>query len=412
MTSAQRRPAPVHVVGIGADGWAGLAEPARAALGEAELVIGSDRQLGMVRTHLSAEYRTLPSPLLPALAELLACHRARRLCVLASGDPLFYGIGATLVRLLGHDAVHIVPAVSSVSLACARLGWALEETTVVSAVGRPLSRLQPAIQPHRKLLVLVAEPTAASAVATLLCARGFGPSRIVLLERLGSTAEHTTAATAADWPPDTHDRLAIVAVDCRPEPTALLLPTVPGLPDDAYDTDGQLTKREVRALTLAALAPLPGELLWDVGAGTGTVAIEWLRTHPGCRAVAIEPRAERRARIVANADALGVPDLVVVPGSAPAALAGLPRPDAVFVGGAVSVDGVIDGCLAALCPGGRLVANAVTLAAETALSGWHARLGGDLIRIALSRAAPLGEFTTWRPALPVTQWTYHKEHRP
>jgi precorrin-6Y C5,15-methyltransferase (decarboxylating) len=187
---------------------------------------------------------------------------------------------------------------------------------------------------------------------------------------------------------------------------------VPGLPDDAYDTDGQLTKREVRALTLAALAPLPGELLWDVGAGTGTVAIEWLRSHPDCRAVAIEPRAERRARIVANADALGVPDLVVVPGSAPAALAGLPPPDAVFVGGAVSVGGVIEGALAALRPGGRIVANAVTLEAETALSGWHARLGGELIRIALSKAAPLGGFTTWRPALPVTQWTYHKENRP
>jgi precorrin-6Y C5,15-methyltransferase (decarboxylating) len=402
----------VRVIGIGAEGWDGLTAPARAALAEAELVIGSDRQLGMVRAYLDAECHLLPAPLLPGLGELLARHRARRLCVLASGDPLFYGIGATLVRLLGHEAVHIMPAVSSVSLACARLGWPIEHTTVLSAVGRPLSRLQPAIQPGRKLLVLVAEATASAAVAGLLCARGFGPSRMVLFERLGADTEHAVAGMAADWPSDAHDRLAIVAVDCRPEPTAHPLSTVPGLPDDSYDTDGQLTKREVRALTLAALAPLPGELLWDVGAGTGTVAIEWLRSHPDCRAVAIEPRAERRARIVANADTLGVPDLVVVPGSAPAALAGLSTPDAVFVGGAVSVDGVIEGALTALRPGGRLVANAVTLEAETALSGWHARLGGELIRIALSKAAPLGGFTTWRPALPVTQWTYHKENCP
>jgi precorrin-6Y C5,15-methyltransferase (decarboxylating) len=401
----------VWVVGIGADGWDGLSEAARATLCAAELVIGSNRQLDMVRAHLSTRYRTLPSPLLPALSELLTRHRARRLCVLASGDPLWFGIGATLVRLLGHEAVRIVPAVSSISLACARLGWAVEETTVISAVGRPLSKLGREIQRGRRLLVLVAEPTASTSVAQLLRARGFGPSPMVLLERLGSATERAVAATAADFPEDVHDRLAIVAVDCRSEPATRPLSIVPGLPDNAYDNDGQLTKREVRAVTLAALAPLPGELLWDVGAGTGTVAIEWLRTHPRCRAVAIEPRAERRARIVANAQTLGVPDLVVVSGSAPEALTGLPRPDAVFVGGAVSVEGVIEGCLDALRPGGRLVANAVTLAAETTLTSWHSRLGGELIRIALSRTAPLGGFTAWRPALPVTQWTYHKENR-
>ncbi|HEY4019735.1 MAG TPA: precorrin-6y C5,15-methyltransferase (decarboxylating) subunit CbiE, partial [Pseudonocardiaceae bacterium] len=234
------------MIGIGADGWDGLSEAARATLCAAELVIGSNRQLDMVRAHLSAQYRTLPSPLLPALSELLARHRARKLCVLASGDPSWFGIGATLVRLLGDEAVHIVPAVSSISLACARLGWAVEETSVISAVGRPLSRLGREIQPGRRLLVLVAEPTASTSVAQLLRARGFGPSLMVLLERLGSATERAVATTATDFPDDAHDRLAIVAVDCRAEPTTRPLSIVPGLPDDAYDTDGQLTKREVR----------------------------------------------------------------------------------------------------------------------------------------------------------------------
>ncbi|HEY0808437.1 MAG TPA: precorrin-6y C5,15-methyltransferase (decarboxylating) subunit CbiE, partial [Pseudonocardiaceae bacterium] len=387
-------------------------ELARATLADAELVIGSDRQLAMVRPRLRAAYLSLPSPLLPALPALIDDNREHRLCVLASGDPLLFGIGSTLIRLFGPDAVRVLPAVSSASLACARLGWAIEEVVVVSAVGRPLSRVQPAIQPGRRLLILVAETTAATAVAGLLRARGFGPSRMVLLERLGAGSEQISIDTAAGWPDKPHDRLAIVAVDCQPGPTPDIRSTVPGLPDEVYDTDGQLTKREVRALTLSALGPLPGELLWDVGAGTGTVAIEWLRTHPSCRAVAIEPRADRRARIAANAVDLGVPDLLVVGGTAPEALATLPRPDAVFVGGAVSVAGVIDGCLTALAAGGRLVANAVTLEAESTLAAWHARLGGDLTRIALSRAGPLGGFTGWRPAMPVTQWAYRKENRP
>jgi precorrin-6Y C5,15-methyltransferase (decarboxylating) len=183
---------------------------------------------------------------------------------------------------------------------------------------------------------------------------------------------------------------------------------VPGLPDDAFEHDGQITKREVRALALAALAPVPGQLLWDVGAGSGSVGIEWMRVHPASRAIAIEPRAERRMRIARNAVALGVPGLSVVDGAAPAALAGLPRPDAVFIGGGVTVDGVAAACWEALADGGRLVANAVTIEGERVLADWQGRVGGTLTRLSIERAGPLGGFTAWRPALPVTQWAARK----
>jgi precorrin-6Y C5,15-methyltransferase (decarboxylating) len=314
------------------------------------------------------------------------------------------------VRLLGSDGVEIVPSVSSVSLACARLGWPVDEVAVVSSVGRPRELLHPAIQPGRRVLVLTTGRDAADGIARMLCERGFGPSRVTVLERLGAPDERRCAATARDWRSvDGHDPLAVVAVDCVPGRGADVLPTVPGLPDSAYRGDGQLTKREVRAVTLAALGPLPGQTLWDVGAGTGTIGIEWMRSQPGCHAVAVEPRPDRASTIAANAAALGVPGIDVVVGAAPAALAGLPRPDAVFVGGGVSTAGVVDACLAALGAGGRLVANAVTVEAEVALAGWRARLGGDLVRVSVSRAAGLGSFTAWRPAMPVTQWSYSRE---
>jgi precorrin-6Y C5,15-methyltransferase (decarboxylating) len=283
---------------------------------------------------------------------------------------------------------------------------------VVSVLARPLAVLHPAILPGRRVLLLVGDGDAATAVCGLLRGRGYGPSGVTVLERLGAADEQQTYATAAAWPGTVHDPLAIVAVECRAEPGVPALPRIPGLPDEAFEHDGQITKREIRAVVLSALAPVPGELLWDVGAGSGSVGIEWLRTHPACRAVAVEPRADRRRRIAANADALGVPGLRLVDGTAPAALAGLPAPDAVFIGGGVSVAGVVEACLAALRPGGRLVANAVTIEAEGVLAAWHRRLGGALIRLSVDRAEPLGTFTGWRPARPVTQWSYHQEGQP
>jgi len=349
---------------------------------------------------------TWPSPLLPELESVLAEHRGRRLCVLASGDPMFFGIGGTLSRLLGPAAVRVVPHSSSVSLACARLGWPVEDVEVVSLVGRPVESLL--AMPNRRMLVLSAGAGTPAEVAALLSARGFGPTVMTVLDDLGGPDEHRTDATAATWS-GPGGALNVIALDCRTAPGVTALGRVPGLPDDAFEHDGQLTKREVRALSLAALAPLPGQLLWDVGAGAGSVAIEWLRTHPSCRAVAVESRDERVARIGRNAAALGVPALSVVHGRAPAALTGLPTPDAVFVGGGLTGDGVLDTCWTALPPGGRLVANAVTLESEAVLTRWQATVGGTLTRVEVSRAAPVGGFTGWRPMMPVTQWEVVKE---
>jgi precorrin-6Y C5,15-methyltransferase (decarboxylating) len=400
----------VTVVGIGADGWPGLSAAAREAVLAADVVAGSERQLSLVGTDVTAERVSWPTPLLPALPGILETHRGRRLVVLASGDPMFYGIGTSVVRLLGATAVRVLPHPSSASLACARLGWAADEVEIVSLVGRPLETLHPAVQPGRRVLILVSEPEAAGVVSSLLRQRRFGPSPVTVLEQLGGPAERIRSSTAGSWRGE-HDPLAVVAVECVPEAGAVPLPRTPGLPDTAYDSDGQLTKREVRAVVLAALAPVPGQLLWDVGAGSGSVGIEWLRSHPACRAIAVEPRQDRRERIAHNARTLGVPLLQIVHGAAPEALDGLPAPDAVFVGGGVSVPGVLDACVAALRPGGRLVANAVTVETEAVLAGWHGRLGGALTRIAVQRGEPVGGFTGWRAAMPVTQWSYRKEAR-
>ncbi len=397
----------VCVVGVGADGWPGLGPTARHELSAAEVIIGSERQLALLPPELGARRCRWPSPMLPAVPELLEEYRGKRLCVLASGDPMFYGVGSTLVRLLGADGVRVITHPSSVALACARLGWAVEEVEVLSAVGRHLAALQPLVQPGRKVLVLVAAADAAARIAALLGGRGFGPSRITVLERLGAD-ERLVSGTVDTWSHAPHDPLAVVAIECVPGAEADIVPRGPGLAEAAYDTDGQITKREVRAVTLALLAPTPGQLLWDVGAGSGSIGIEWMRSHAANRAVAIEPRADSLARIAANALALGVPGLQVIEGSAPEALAGLPTPDAVFVGGAVSRAGVLDATIAALPPGGRLVANAVTLESEATLIDQQARLGGDLTRIAIQRAEPIGGFTAWRPALPVTIWSYRK----
>jgi precorrin-6B C5,15-methyltransferase / cobalt-precorrin-6B C5,C15-methyltransferase len=394
----------VTVVGIGADGWAGLAPGSRAAIEQAGVLLGSPRQLALLPSAVAGQRIPLPSPLLPGLPDLVAAHAGSALVVLASGDPMFYGIGSTLVRAMGAADLTVLPHPSSVSLAAARLGWPLDDVDMVSLVGRPRELLRPLLQPGRRVLALTAETTAAADISALLASCGFGSSPVTVLADLGSSQE---LVAPADGQP--HSRLAIIAIECRLDDGAQPLPRVPGLPDDAFEQDGQITKHEIRALALAALAPVPGQLLWDVGAGSGSVGIEWMRVHPASRAIAIEPRADRRDRIARNAAALGVPGLVVVAGSAPAALAGLPRPDAVFVGGGLTADGVVPACWDALPVGGRLVANAVTIEGQSALAGWRDRLGGTLTRIALERADGLGSFTTWRPALPIVQWSVRKE---
>jgi precorrin-6Y C5,15-methyltransferase (decarboxylating) len=380
----------------------------------------------MLPADVGGERVCWPSPMVAALPELLGRYADRVVCVVASGDPMLHGVGSTLVRLLGPDRVRVLPHPSSVSLACARMGWATDDVEVVALVGRPVQTLHPAVQPGRRIVVLSTDADSPAEVARLLDTRGYGRSTLTVLEQLGGPAERIVTGVAGDWQVRPGDPLNVVAIECRPadpsavsSPSAVSLPdavslpvallaTVPGLPDEAYAHDGQLTKREIRAVTLARLVPVPGQLLWDVGAGAGSIAIEWMRTHRSCRAVAIERDADRAARIGRNADALGVPGLAVRTGTAPAALADLPAPDAVFVGGGLTAPGLVDACWAALAAGGRLVVNAVTVESEQVAALWYARLGGELTRLAVSRAAPVGGFTGWKPMAPVTQWSVTK----
>jgi precorrin-6Y C5,15-methyltransferase (decarboxylating) len=396
--------APVVVVGIGADGWDGLAPTSRAEVERAEVLVGSRRQLALVPESVPADRVPWPSPLSEALPGLLEDHAGRAVVVLASGDPMLSGIGTTLTRLLGPERVRVLPAPSSVSLACARLGWAVEDTCVVTLVGRPVELLHPHVQPGARLLVLGSDGGTPALVARLLADRGYGQSVVTVLGGLGGPEESVRTGTAATWSQPA-PALVVTAVECRAERGTMPLPTTPGLPDGAYESDGQLTKSEVRAVTLSRLAAVPGQLLWDVGAGSGSIGIEWMRAHPTCRAVAVEADEERAARIARNASRLGVPYLRVVHGSAPEVLGRLSPPDAVFIGGGLTTPLLLDSCWEALPPGGRLVANAVTVESEAVLASWHARVGGELVRIAVQRAEPVGTFTGWRAAMPVTIWS-------
>lgn len=393
----------ITVIGIGADGWASLREQARAAVLRADVLIGGDRQLDLVPADARGERRPWPRQLTELVDELPTLERGREIVVLASGDPLLHGVGATILRRLGDERVRIIPGVSSFSLACARLRWPQGDVELVSATGRLPEVVAPALQPDRRLVVLGFGPQTAAQVAHVVRRRGFGASRLVVLEELGGPAERIEESTAGDWGEREAAALHLVALEVRGD--GPLLGRSPGLPDDAYEHDGQVTKRAARAVTLAALVPVAGQLLWDVGAGSGSVAIEWLRAAPGARAIAIERDAQRAQRIERNALALGVPSLQVVTGEAPAALDDLgERPDAIFIGGGLTSYGLLTRCRKALRPGGRLVANVVTVEGETLVARAQAEQGGRLTRIAVAHAEPLGGFTGWRPAMPITQY--------
>lgn len=387
------------VVGIGEEGFKGLGKNARHALLNATRIIGGQRQLDLLPACIRGVRQLWPSPF--ALEPVLT-KQGEPVCVLASGDPMFFGVGASLSRHLSSDEMLVLPAPSSCSLAAARMGWPLQEVVTLSVVARPVAALNAQLSSGVRLLVLSNDGSSPAAIAALLRERGFGPSRITVLEHLGGEAERRVDGIANDWTDPVIADLNLIAIECIAEPNTLRLSRLAGLPDSAFKHDGQLTKRDVRAITLARLAPIPGELLWDVGAGSGSIGIEWMRAHPGCRALAIEADAGRQALIEHNRDALGVPGLQLVRGSAPQALTGLERPDAIFIGGGVTREGVLDTCWAELKPGGRLIANAVTLQSEMTLMAWREQHGGELTRIHIAQAQPLGDFDTWRQALPIT----------
>lgn len=401
----------IEVVGVPAQG---PDEVARRLLAMADVVLGGDRQLAMAReAGTSAELIRWPSPLKPALPELMASLADRQVVVLASGDPLVSGIGSTLVELLGPGAVRIRPAVSSVALARAEMRWPAESCDVVSLVGRDGSRVRRHLAPGNRVVILSGGARTPAQVAEILVGAGLGETRMTVLSDLGTDTQARLDGVATDWRQETVPALNVLCLQVAGESAVASL--APGLPDDAYANDGQLTKRQVRAAALAHLRPLPGELLWDVGAGAGSIGIEWARQDPRNRTLAIEHSPERADRIVRNAAALGVPELRVVRAEAAAAVAGdlpegpLPVPDAVFIGGGASAR-VVEDCWRALPPGGRLVVHTVTIDTEqVVIEAWQ-RHGGDLTRLAIETARPIGRYTGWKPARPVVQWAATKPY--
>jgi precorrin-6Y C5,15-methyltransferase (decarboxylating) len=397
----------LSIVGIGEDGVDGLSAVARGLIADAEIVFGGKRHLELASPLIRGAMRPWPSPFERAPAEVME-QRGRSVCVLASGDPFLYGVGSVLARHVDPSEMLVLPAPSAFSLAAARMGWSLPETALVSLHGRSLDLIRPHLHPGARVLALTSDGHGPRALAALLDQNGFGETKLTVLEALGGPHERIRASSAARFGLSDVGPLNVVAVEVQASAAARVLPRAAGLPDALFEHDGQITKREIRAITLSSLAPRKGELLWDVGAGSGSISIEWMLADPSLRAMAIEQHPERAARIRRNAAAFGVPGLEVVEDQAPDCLTGLPSPDAVFIGGGAAVAGFLDAVIAALRSGGRLVANAVTLETEAVLLARHAAQGGELVRIALSRADSVGTKTGWRPAMPVTQWVWTK----
>ncbi|MDA4844667.1 precorrin-6y C5,15-methyltransferase (decarboxylating) subunit CbiE [Hoeflea poritis] len=404
------------ILGIGDDGMNSLTPPALALMKSARTLVAPQRVLDSLDpSSLGLENSEIVPWTMgvgPTL-EFLAARRGTPVTILATGDPMHFGIGATMRRTIDADEMLVIPSPSGFSLAAARMGWSLSDVACISLHGRAAAGLQPHILPANRILSLTSVGRTIHEAAQLLVSRGYGGSRLTVLEHMGGKAERTVALTAdeagafdADNP-----RFAdfnVLAIECVAGEGVSILPCVPGLPDDAFVHDGQLTKREVRAITLSALQPCPHGVLWDVGAGCGSVSIEWMRAALGAKAVAIEAESERRAMIGENATRLGTPRLNIVWGRAPDELADLDAPDAVFIGGGLAEQGVFEACWQALKPGGRLVANTVTLENEARLAQLHAEYGGSLTRVAVSRAKDIGRYRGWKPFMPVTQWAVQK----
>jgi precorrin-6Y C5,15-methyltransferase (decarboxylating) len=392
----------LSLIGIGEDGAEALSPAAKRLIACAELVVGGKRHLALAG-NLASEALPWPSPLSDAIPAILA-RRGRAVAVLASGDPFFHGVGATLARAIDPDEMICLPAPSAFSLAAARLGWAQQDCALLSLHGHALERIIPHLQPGARILALSWDETTPKKLAALLTTRRMGGSRLIVCEAMGGSRERLTSARADAFALSPIDPLNTVGIEIVAELGAEIVPLAAGLADEMFEHDGQITKREIRAMTLSSLAPRRGELLWDVGSGSGSVAIEWMLADPANSAVAIELRHDRAERIARNALSFGVPGLSVVAGEAPHVFADLAPPDAIFIGGGASAPGMIDRALDALAAGGRLVVNAVTLETQAACVDWRARLGGELTQIAIAHAEPVGRYSGWRAAMPIVQW--------
>jgi precorrin-6Y C5,15-methyltransferase (decarboxylating) len=395
------------IVGIGEDGLVGLSDAAKAAIANADHVFGGARHLELAAPLIKGSAQAWQSPFSASIDAVLAL-RGQAVCVLASGDPFHHGVGATLARQVDPSQMRVYPHPSSFSLAAARLGWPLQDVLMLSLHGRPLDLIRPHLHPGARILALTSDEHGPAQLAALLTEAGFGISIVTVLEALGGPSETIRSHVAMSFALADINPLNICAISVVALPGARVLPLTPGLDDALFEHDGQITKREIRALTLSALGPRRGETLWDIGAGSGSIAIEWMLADPSLKAIAIEADADRAARIARNAAKFGVPDLTVSIGTAPEALTGLEPPHAIFIGGGGSDAGVLDAAIAALRPGGRLVANAVTLELEALLLAKHAELGGSLTRLSVDRADAVGTMTAWRPAMPIVQWVWTK----
>jgi precorrin-6Y C5,15-methyltransferase (decarboxylating) len=396
----------LSIIGLGEDGLDGLSPAARSLLAQACLVVGGKRHLALAGD-FPGERLAWPSPPEAAFPEILS-RRGQPVCVLASGDPFFYGIGSLLTQHVAAEEMRCLPSPSAFSLAASKLGWAQQDCALLTLHGRPLERIIPQLQPGARILALSWDGTTPAKLAALLTARGMGRTVMTVLENIGGPSERIRKSSADGFALGDIDPLNTIALEVVADDHARIIPRTGSLPDDWFEHDGQITRRDMRAVTLSALAPRRGELLWDIGAGSGSVSIEWMLADPANRAIAIERNAVRAARIQRNALALGVPDLQVVEGAAPDILHGLPKPDAIFIGGGATHDGVLDAAWSALAPRGRLVVNAVTIETQAELTRRFTALGGELLSFNFARADRIGGFHGWRAAMPVVQWTVIK----
>lgn len=391
----------LSIIGVGEDGADGLSSAARALVAQAKLIVGGARHLTLIG-EVGAEKLAWPSPLTDALPALLA-RSGEPVVVLASGDPFYFGVGELLSRHIKKEEIFCLPAPSAFALAAARLKWSQQDCACVSLHGRAFERIIPYLQPRARIIALSWDETTPEKLASYLVANGMGASQLEVLERMGGPSERIRSTSARDFKLADIAALNTVAVEIIADASARILPRASGLPDDWFENDGQLTKREIRAITLSALAPRRGELLWDIGAGAGSVSIEWMLSDPANRAIAIEKYPDRAARIARNALTLGAPDLAIVTGDAPQCLDGLTQPDAIFIGGGAN-EQTLAAAWTALPSHGRIVVNAVTLETQALLAQHYAQKGGELIEINIARARAVGRFHGLEPAMAVMQW--------
>ncbi|CDN15126.1 MAG: bifunctional cobalt-precorrin-7 (C(5))-methyltransferase/cobalt-precorrin-6B (C(15))-methyltransferase [Richelia sp.] len=397
----------LSVVGIGEDGLSSLTPIALSLVNQAEVLVGGERHLGILPVNDVRSKIPWGSPIRETVAKIMNL-RGTSVCVLASGDPMCYGIGVTLRRSIPIEEMTIVPTSGAFSLACARLGWSFTEVNTLSLCGRPVELLSVHLYHDAKLLILSADKRTPSQVAAFLQTSGYGKSKLTILEHMGGNQERIIAGIASSWQNQKIADLNTIAVECIADSGVVSLSRLSGLPDDAYHHDGQLTKKEIRAITLAALAPLPGQLLWDIGAGCGSIGIEWMRSHPRCQALAIEKHPSRLKYIADNAASLGTPYLNIISGKAPEILDNLPTPDVIFIGGGVTNEGLLETCWQTLPTSGRLVTNVVTVEGEMKIFDWYKKFGGNLTRVAIQRAETIGNFWGWKAMVPITQWVVVK----